>query len=116
MAKKNQGMKDVNEILDNAVVTTEESLLDETLAIDMEKLSKDLEEMKQEIFDEKMNVQTEEKTESVEDKEKEETETVENNEKEETNSVEEVVEKPKSVKKINFRSFGAYWNGQDFGY
>lgn len=105
MAKKNQGMKNVNEILDNAVVTTEESLLDETLAIDMEKLSKDLEEMKQEIFDEKMNVQTEEKTESVEDKEKEE-----------TNSVEEVVEKPKSVKKINFRSFGAYWNGQDFGY
>ena len=96
MGKKNQEkkvMKEVQEILDTAVVTTEETLLDESLAIDMDKLSNDLEEMKKEIFEEKEDVET------VNEEPKE-----------------VKVEETKTTKKLNFRSFGAYWNGQDFGY
>lgn len=105
MAKKNYdkkvAKKEVNEVLDKAIVSDatlketpkaveetveEEPLLEESLALDMDKLSEDLEEMKKEIFEE------EPKKEEV------------------------VIEKPKENKTFVNRIFGLMWNGQEYDY
>lgn len=105
MAKKNYdkkvAKKEVNEVLDKAIVSDttvketpkvveetveEEPLLEESLALDMDKLSEELEEMKKEIFEE------EPKKEEV------------------------VVEKPKENKTFVNRVFGLMWNGQEYDY
>ena len=105
MAKKNYdkkvAKKEVNEVLDKAIVSDatvketpkvveetveEEPLLEESLALDMDKLSNDLEEMKKEIFEE------EPKKEEV------------------------VIEKPKENKTFVNRVFGLMWNGQEYDY
>ena len=106
MAKKNYdkkvAKKEVNEVLDKAIISDvtvteiievdeeiveEEPLLEESLALDMDKLTEDLEEMKKEIFEE------EPKKEEVVEKTKE--------------------NKNKSL--VN-RLFGLTWNGQEFDY
>jgi hypothetical protein len=106
MAKKNYdkkvAKKEVNEVLDKAIVSDaivketpkvveetveEEPLLEESLALDMDKLSEDLEEMKKEIFEE-------------EPKKEEEV----------------VIEKPKENKTFVNRIFGLMWNGQEYDY
>ena len=101
MAKKNYdkkvAKKEVNEILDKAIVsdgivkenvqiTDEEPLLEESLALDMDKLSEDLEEMKKEIFEEEPKIE------------------------------EVVAEKPKENKTFVNRLYGLMWNGQEYDY
>ena len=101
MAKKNYdkkvAKKEVNEVLDKAIVsdgivkeniqiTDEEPLLEESLALDMDKLSEDLEEMKKEIFEEEPKIE------------------------------EKVAEKPKENKTFVNRVFGLMWNGQEYDY
>lgn len=101
MAKKNYdkkvAKKEVNEVLDKAIVsdgivkeniqiTDEEPLLKESLALDMDKLSEDLEEMKKEIFEEEPKIE------------------------------EVVVEKPKENKTFVNRLYGLMWNGQEYDY
>lgn len=107
MAKKNYdkkvSKKEVNEVLDKAIIsemiveevadsfenTIEEvePILEESLTLDIDKFSKDLEEMKKELFDEEL------KKEEVIEESKE--------------------NKNKSL--IN-RIFGLSWNGQEFDY
>ena len=97
MAKKNQDrkmVKEVKDVLDNAIITLDdtllvetsieeteeiaeenveeptnievnESVLEESLLIDTDKLAKDLEEIKQEIFEEKIEPKKEEVVEEV---------------------------------------------------
>ena len=101
MAKKNYdkkvAKKEVNEVLDKAIVsdgivkeniqiTDEEPLLEESLALDMDKLSEDLEEMKKEIFEEEPKIE------------------------------EMVAEKPKENKTFVNRLYGLMWNGQEYDY
>lgn len=101
MAKKNYdkkvAKKEVNEVLDKAIVsdgivkeniqiTDEEPLLEESLALDMDKLSEDLEEMKKEIFEEEPKIE------------------------------EVVAEKPKENKTFVNRLYGLMWNGQEYDY
>jgi hypothetical protein len=101
MAKKNYdkkvAKKEVNEVLDKAIVsdeivkeniqiTDEEPLLEESLALDMDKLSDDLEEMKKEIFEEEPKIE------------------------------EVVAEKPKENKTFVNRLYGLIWNGQEYDY
>ena len=107
MAKKNFDKKEVNDVLNKAIVSEitnndsiekdniineveeikDETILEESLEIDMDKLSQDLEDIKKEIF-------------------------------EETKVKDEVVEENKENKNktlIN-RIFGLMWNGQEFDY
>lgn len=83
-------IEDVNDD-EEELVETEESVLAESLLIDTDKLSDELEEMKKEIFEEK---------------------------KEEEDTVKEVKVEEKEVKKnkINNRMVGLIWNGQSFGF
>lgn len=108
MAKKNydkkEAKKEVNDVLDKAIISDttvkktaedvteiieEEPLLEESLALDMDKLAEDLEEMKKEIFEEESK-----KEEKV------------------------VIEETKENKNKTFvnRLFGLTWNGQEFDY
>lgn len=102
MAKKNYEKKEVNDVLDKAIISdgaanevvevveetvVEEPLLEESLALDMDKLSADLEEIKKEIFEEKPK-----KEEKVD------------------------VEKPKENKTFVNHIFGLMWNGQEYDY
>lgn len=108
MAKKNydkkETKKEVNNVLDKAIISDttikktaedvteiikEEPLLEESLALDMDKLAKDLEEMKKEIFEEESK-------------------------KEEKVVIEETKEN-KNKTLVN-RLFGLTWNGQEFDY
>jgi hypothetical protein len=107
MAKKNYdkkiSKKEVNEVLDKAIISEviveevadsfektieeDEPILEESLTLDIDKFSKDLEEMKKELFEEEL------KKEEVIEESKE--------------------NKNKSL--IN-RIFGLSWNGQEFDY
>lgn len=127
MAKKNQDrkmVKEVKDVLDNAIITLDdtllvetsieeteeiaeenieeptnievnESVLEESLLIDTDKLAKDLEEIKQEIFEEKIEPKKEEEV------------------------VEEVkceVKKENTPKTNKTRNLWTSWNGQVLNY
>lgn len=125
MAKKM--VKEVKEVLDNAIVQieesiTQESLLDETLAIDTDKLAKDLEQMKKEIFED-VEIQTPQKIEAKVEPDSKEEDVKINVEENTTDSKEEVVsEQIKEVcaknnkKTLKSRVVGLMWNGQEYDY
>ena len=114
MAKKvydnTEMVEEVNEVLDKAVVNEESVLPKESLVIDTEKLSKELDEMKAEIFDEKPKKEVVKKEEKIEVKKEE----VKPTKKEEVKEVSK--KKEAENKKLVNRLFGLIWNGQEFDY
>jgi hypothetical protein len=108
MAKKQMEKKNINEneeTLDKVQVKEEESVLQETLVIDMDKLSQDLEEMKKEIFEEPI-------VEKVAEKKSQPQFVSSKNEEPKKETIKEV----KNKKPISNNFFGYVWNGQEYDY